>query len=322
MLPVHAPDLDAEYRQIREDCGLLDRSDRFSLTVRGTEAAEFLQGQVTNEIEKLTVGDGCYAALLNRKGHMQADMRILHARENELWIDTEGPAGPGVLKHLSMYKIGRDAEVEASDRKIISLVGPGSLQVVGLSPGDEYSSAETTLAGTACLVVATNFGLDLLVESDSADAVVKEMESHGAVPVSADAVEILRVETGRPRFGFEMTEKTMPAEAGIVESAVNFTKGCYIGQEPVARLHYKGRPNRHLRGLKLSGPVDAGSPVHLGDRELGAVGTAVLSPASGQIGMAILRKEAEPGATVIVSSQGNDVEAQVVDLPFIEDPLQ
>jgi len=322
MSPVHAPDLDAEYRQIREECGLLDRSDRFSLTVHGTEAAEFLQGQVTNEIEKLGVGDGCYAALLNRKGHMQADMRILHAKENEFWIDTEGLAGPRILKHLSMYKIGRDAAVEVSDRKIISLVGPGSLHLAGISPGDEYSSAETTLAGASCLVVATNFGLDLLVESESAVAVSEEMESRGAVPVSADAVEILRVETGRPRFGLEMTEKTMPAEAGIVESAVNFTKGCYIGQEPVARLHYKGRPNRHLRGLKFSGPVEAGSTVHLGDRELGAIGTAVLSPASGQIGMAILRKEAEPGATVIVSSQGNEVEAQVVELPFIEDPLQ
>lgn len=322
MSPVHAPDIDAEYRQIREECGLLVRSDRFCLTVSGSEAAEFLQGQVTNEIEKLAVGEGCYAALLNRKGHMQADMRILHARENEFWVDTEGPAGPGVLKHLSMYKIGRDAAVAASDRQILSLVGPGSLEAVGLAPGDEYRSAEATIAGAECLVAATNFGLDVIAPADTADQVLAELESRRAVPVSEEAVEILRVETGRPRFGREMTEATMPAEAGIVETAVNFTKGCYIGQEPVARLHYKGRPNRHLRGLRFSAPVAAGSPVHLGDRELGSVGTSVLSPASGSIGLAILRKEAEPGATVVVSGQNGPVEARVVELPFIEDPLQ
>ncbi|MGA7397270.1 MAG: glycine cleavage T C-terminal barrel domain-containing protein [Solirubrobacterales bacterium] len=316
------PDIDTEYRQIREECGLLERSDRFCLTVNGTEAAEFLQGQVTNEIEKLEVGKGCYAALLNRKGHLQADMRILHAKENEFWVDTEGSAGPKVLKHFSMYKVGRDANVEAADRRIFTLAGPGSFEVTGIAPGNEYSSAETTIGGTECLVVSTNLGLDVIAPGESAGKVVAELESRRAVPVSAEALEILRVESGRPRFGFEMTEKTMPAEAGIVEEAVNFTKGCYIGQEPVARLHYKGRPNRHLRGLRFDAAVETGSPVHLGDRELGSIGTAVLSPASGQIGMAILRKEAEPGATVTVTSAGNEVEARVVDLPFIEDLLR
>ncbi len=111
----------------------------------------------------------------------------------------------------------------------------------------------------------------------------------------------------------------MPAEAGIVERAVSFTKGCYIGQEPVARLHYKGRPNRHLRGLRLDGPVAAGDPVRLADRELGAVGTAVLSPASGRIGLAILRREAEPGDRVTVTTAEGEVEATVTDLPFTGD---
>lgn len=313
------PGLDAEYRQIREECGLLDRSDRFSLTVTGSEAAEFLQGQVTNDVEGLGLNEGCYAALLNRKGHLQADMRILRVGEEEFWIDTEGDAGPRVLKHLSMYKIGRQAEVEQAERRILSLIGPGAVDVTGLAPGDEYDSTEATIAGVECLVVATNLGQDVLVPADGAEAVTNELEANRAIPVSAEAVEILRVESGRPRFGREMTEASMPAEAGIVEQAVNFTKGCYIGQEPVARLHYRGKPNRHLRGLKFSGPVDAGSTVTLGDRELGAVGTAVLSPASGRIGMAILRKEAEPGAKVLVTVDGAEVEAEVVELPFVED---
>ena len=281
------PDLDAEYRQIREECGLLDRSDRFNLTVRGSEAAEFLQGQVTNDVEGLGTGQGCYAALLNRKGHLQADMRILRAGETEFWIDTEGTAGPRVLKHLSMYKVGRDAEVEAADRRIISLIGPGAIEVTGLAPGDEYESSAATIAGVEGLAVATDLGIDLIVPEAGADPVLAELEAKKAVPVSPAAVEILRVERGRPRFGQDMTEAAMPAEAGIVEQAVNFTKGCYIGQEPVARLHYRGKPNRHLRGLRFEGPVEAGATVTLGDRELGAVGTAVLSPATGQIAMPI-----------------------------------
>jgi len=319
MTTTSAPDLDAEYRQIREECGLLNRSGRFNLTVSGAEAAEFLQGQVTNDVEQLTTGSGCYAALLDRKGHMQSDLRVLKTGETEFWIDTEGDAGPRVLKHFSMYKIGRDVEVAAAGRTILSLIGPGSFEVAGLAPGDEYASVTGTFAGVEALVVATDLGLDLIVPDDSVEAITADLESRRAIPVSEEAAEILRVETGRPRFGRDMTEASMPAEAGIVDSAVNFTKGCYIGQEPVARLHYKGRPNRHLRGLRFAGTVEAGSPVHLGDRELGSVGTAVLSPASGQIGMAILRKEAEPGATVTVSSGGSEVEAEVVDLPFLEE---
>ena len=111
----------------------------------------------------------------------------------------------------------------------------------------------------------------------------------------------MRVESGRPRFGREMTTATIPQEAGINERAVSFTKGCYIGQETVARLHYRGKPNRHLRGLRLERAAAAGDPVRLGERELGTIGTAVLSPAHGPIALAILRREAEPGATVEVA---------------------
>ncbi len=106
----------------------------------------------------------------------------------------------------------------------------------------------------------------------------------------------------------------MPAEAGIVEQAVSFTKGCYIGQETVARLHYKGRPNRHLRGLRFSGPARQGDALRLGEKAVGTVGSAAVSPAFGPIGLAILRREAEPGATLTVGEDG--VTAEVVALPF------
>ena len=158
---------------------------------------------------------------------------------------------------------------------------------------------------------APDLGVDLLVPAESVAAVRDLLLAAGAEPIGAEAAEIARVEAGRPRVGFEIGPQTMPQEAGINERAVSFTKGCYIGQETVARLHYKGKPNRSLRGLRLSAPVAAGDPIRLGERELGQVGTAVLSPARGPIALAIVRREAEPGATVAV---GDGVDAEVVDL--------
>ena len=128
------------------------------------------------------------------------------------------------------------------------------------------------------------------------------------------AAEILRVEAGRPRFGREMSSATIPQEAGIDGRAVSFTKGCYIGQETVARLHYKGRPNRHLRGLRLEAPVAADEAIALEAREVGRIGTAVTSPAHGPIALAVIRREAEPGAFVEVGE--NRVRAEVVEPPF------
>jgi folate-binding protein YgfZ len=125
---------------------------------------------------------------------------------------------------------------------------------------------------------------------------------------------VLRIEAGTPRFGAEMGRQTMPAEAGIVERAVSFTKGCYIGQEPVARLHYKGRPNRHLRGLELSAPAEAGEALSLTGKEVGKIGSACVSPARGPIALAIVRREAEPGIELAVGEDG--VTARVVELPF------
>ena len=320
MAPVTEPDLDAEYRQIREECGLVDRSGRAWIEVAGPDAAEFLQGQVTNDTEELQAGSGVYAALLDRKGHFQADMRILRLEADSFLIDTETDAGPVLLKHLSMYKIGRKVEVAETERALFSLIGPAALEVTGLAPGGEHDFTQATIAGAECLVVATADGLDVICATGDGEAVKSQLEADRAVEVSEAAAEILRVERGRPRFGAEITAANMPAEAGVVDRAVSFTKGCYIGQEPVARLHYKGRPNRHLRGLRPTAPVMAGDPVRLDQKELGSIGTSVLSPASGRIALAILRKEAEPGSTVSVQTGDGEVEAEVVELPFLESP--
>ena len=308
-------ELDAQYRALREAAGYAERSDRALLVVRGAEAAEYLQGQVTNEVEALAPGEGCYAALLDRKGHMQGDMRILRRADDEILLVTEAAACAAVLRHLDMYRIGRDAEVEdiSGEHAQISVIGPAAASLLGLAPlGGEHDNREETLGSATCVAAATDLGVDLLFGARSREAVVDALRAAGVEPVSEVAAEIVRVESGRPRFGAEMSTQTIPQEADINERAVSFTKGCYIGQETVARLHYRGKPNRHLRGLRLAAPARRGDPVRVAEKEVGTVGTAVISPARGPIALAVLRREAEPGATVTVG----ETTAEVVELPF------
>jgi len=309
-------ELDAQYRQMREESGLLDRSGRGKLLVSGADAAEYLQGQLTNDVEALEPGEGQYAALLDRKGHMQADMRVLRTADDEVWLDTEPEVLAATRRHLEMYSIGREVKVGdvTGERAILSLLGPRSVEVAGTAALPPNACEGTAVAGVECIAAGTREGIDLIAAAPEAGRLREALLAAGAVPVSPEAAEILRVEAGVPRFGAEMGTETMPAEAGIVEDAVSFTKGCYIGQETVARLHYKGKPNRHLRGLRFSGSARPGDRLVLGEKEVGTVGSAALSPALGPIGLAILRREAEPGATLAVGEDG--VTAEVVPLPF------
>jgi folate-binding protein YgfZ len=309
-------ELDAQYRVLREGAGVLVRDGRRRIAVTGPDAADYLEGQVTNDVEALAAGEGCYAALLDRKGRMQGDMRVLRTGDAEFEIETEAIAADALLRHLSMYKIGREVEVDdVSDRAAaVSVIGPGAVEAAGCGPlGAEHAHRRHQLGGIDVRAVATDVGIDVIVPADGVAAVRAALARAGAEPVDEAAAEIVRVESGRPRFGAEMTTATIPEEAGINDRAVSFTKGCYIGQETVARLHYRGKPNRHLRGLRLEAAAAAGDPVALGDRELGTLGTAVLSPAHGPIALAILRREAEPGATVTV---GEGIQADLSELPF------
>jgi tRNA-modifying protein YgfZ len=309
-------ELDAQYRQLREECGVLNRSERGKLLLRGAESAEYLQGQLTNDIEALSPGEGCYAALLDRKGHMQADMRVLCLAADEIWIDTEPETLTATKRHLEMYKIGREVELEdvTAERAILSLAGPRSADLIDAPPLSEHVSERIAVGGIDCLAVGTALGLDLVAAAEDAERLRAALASAGAPEVDADAFEILRIEAGTPRFGFEMDSDTMPAEAGIVEAAVNFEKGCYIGQETVARLYYRGKPNRHLRGMRLSAPAAPGTVLDLGGKQVGTIGSSCVSPAFGPIALAIVRREAEPGAELAAGEDG--VTARVVDLPF------
>jgi folate-binding protein YgfZ len=136
----------------------------------------------------------------------------------------------------------------------------------------------------------------------------------GVEAVSEEAAECVRIESGRPRFLHDVGTDTIPQEAGLNERAVSFTKGCYVGQETVARLHWKGKPNRHLRGLRLSAPASTGDQLYLGERVVGQLGSFARSPHHGPIALALVRREAEPGTTVLVGDSA--ATAEVVELPF------
>ena len=307
--------LAGEDRILRERCGLVDRSERGKLALAGPEAKAFLHGQVTQDIEGLEAGRGAYAAFLTHKGKMVGDLRVLDTGD-ELLLDTERSALQDLFNMIRRFKLGMDVELHKRtlETGLLSLIGPDTRRVAGAAglPEIEHANAARDIAGHPVRLVVTDVGIDVLCAAERTEGVRGALEAAGAVVVSELAAEVLRVESGRPRWGFELDDGVIPQEAGLNERAVSFTKGCYVGQETVARLHYRGKPNRHLRGLRLSEPVESGTPVRLGEREIGRIGSAVASPRFGPIALAILRREAEPGATVAVG----DATAEVVELPF------
>ncbi len=268
---------------------------------------------------------------------------------SELLLDTERVALQALFDMIRRFKVGFEVELHKRtlESSLLSLIGPSASEAAarafslppsgtrGLGPSEEgvgscsagvsYARAGgvperehdhllVSLGDTPVRLIDTDLGIDVLFEAAKLGTVRGALEAAGAADASEAAAEIVRVESGRPRYGIDLDDTTIPQEAGLNERAVSFTKGCYVGQETVARLYYKGKPNRHLRGLRLSEAVDPGAPLMLGERRIGSIGSSVLSPGFGPIGLALLRREAEPGATVAVGDTG--ATAVVVELPF------
>jgi folate-binding protein YgfZ len=305
-----------DYLAITEACGLFDRSERGKLALSGAAAKEFLQGQVTNDVESLMPGTGCYAAFLTPKGKMLGDLRILDTGE-ELLLDTERVALQELFNMIRRFSIGYDVELHKRtlERGLLSLIGPGSQAALGPAelPAEEHAHASISVGEVPVRAIRTDVGIDLLCESSYTESLRERVLSACGAEVSEAAVECLRVERGRPRYGIDLDDTVIPQEAGLNERAVSFTKGCYVGQETVARLHYRGRPNRHLRGLRLSSAAASGAEVRSGDRVVGRLGSVAQSPRFGWIALALVRREAPPGAKVVV---GDGVGAEVVELPL------
>jgi len=293
-----------DYARVREAVGVVDRSDRGKAIFRGPEAADFLQGQVTNDVEGLAPGTGCYAALLTPKGKMLADMRILRGRD-WFWLDTELDALPAVAKMIRTYSIGRDVRPDnvTDKRGILSLVGPAADSALDVAPGPEEHAH---VDGEHGLYVRTDLGVDIVCDAADLEGVRTAL---GVEVVPEEVVECLRIESGRPRYGIDLGDDVIPQEAGLNERAVSFEKGCYVGQETVARLHYKGKPNRHLRGVRLTAPAEPGTPLTVDGKQVGVLTSPVVSPTLGPIGLALVRREAPPGTTL-------DDGSAIVELPF------
>jgi tRNA-modifying protein YgfZ len=307
----------ADYRTIVERCGVLDRSERGKLALTGADAKGFLQGQVSNDVEALEPGQGCYATFLTPKGKMLGDLRILDAGD-ELLLDTERVALQELFNMIRRFSIGYQVGLHKRtlERGLLSLIGPESGAVSGVTglPASEHAHVEARVGGVRARAIRTDVGVDLLCEASDTDGLRAALQDGGALQVSEDAAECLRVEHGRPRYGVDLDDTVIPQEAGLNERAVSFTKGCYVGQETVARLHYRGKPNRHLRGVRLSGSAARGDEVSLDGRVVARLGSVVESPLRGWIALALVRREAPPGSAVDVGDEG--IRGDIVELPF------
>lgn len=287
------------YRAALDSCALVDLSTRELLRVTGPDRVSFLHGMVTNDVEGLAVDASNYAAMLTAKGAMVGDARILK-RADELIVETGPGRGAAVRDFLLKYLISEEAEVvDAADLAVVGLAGP---------------QAETYLARVPHLGRFASFvgGFDLVVRRDELPSVFKQLES--LPKLEPAALEVLRVERGVPLFGPDMTETTIPLEANL-ERALNYTKGCYIGQEVIARATYRGQMNKKLVGIELGTATPALKAELLKDgKKVGWVTSVVNSPKRGQhIALAFVHRDHLAPGTVLDLATGT---ATVTALPF------
>ncbi len=266
-----AASIETDYLVLVEGCGWLDRSERGKLALTGSDAKAFLQGQVTNDALAMAPGGGCYAAFLTAKGKMLGDLRMLDAGA-EILLDTERVALQELFNLIRRFSLGYEVELHKRTLEcgLLSLIGPRADEVCASAFGAaapdriEHSHVlvaplvaeqDDRVAAGAVRAIRTDTGIDLLFDADSLEAVEAAVIEAGAAAVGEAAVECLRIESGRPRYGIDLDDTVIPQEAGLNDRAVSFTKGCYVGQETVARLFYKGKPNRTLRGLRSAAPT-------------------------------------------------------------------
>jgi folate-binding protein YgfZ len=333
----HFGDGAGEYRAVRESAGVAERGDRARFRLWGKDPARMVHGLISNDLLKAEPGRGVYAAMLTPKGRMVADVRVFRRGDGEVLVDVARDALEGTRDHFRkmippMFARWADATEEIAQ---LGVYGPRSRELLERVTGaevpalEEDAFAEPEFRGARLLVAATREagleeGYDVFVPADRAGELWTALRDAGATPVGFGALETLRIEAGRPRYGVDLTEETIPTEAyesiGMMERAISFTKGCYTGQEVIIRIAHRGHVNRHLRGLRL-GESPAPSPrtplIHPETgKEVGWVTSAAFSPRLGEtVAMGYLRRELQPGATVRIGA-ADGAEASVADLPF------
>jgi tRNA-modifying protein YgfZ len=333
---------DDHYRALRHGAGLIDTSNAHGrLLLEGADRRSYLQGLLTNDIAALIPGTGCYAAYLTAQGRMIADMRVFELGD-ALLVDLEATVTSSVRDKWSMFIFSEDVRVE--DRSLstaeVGIYGPHAAQVLsealtaehatpspsaeGLESMPVLACSSLALHGGAAIVLRSDdagvMGFDVVIPAEAKDAFLSRLLEAGAVLVDRDAVDVCRVEAGRPRFGADMTEDTIPLEAGIEDRAISLTKGCYVGQEIIIRVLHRGhgRVARRLVGLSLDPSADVpprGSVIRSTDREVGAITSAVRSPGLGRVVALgyVHRDFTTPGTGLNVG----ETAATVAALPFV-----
>lgn len=322
---------DAEYRAARETVALHDASYRESLRITGEDRASFLHGMVTQEVKNLPAGSAAYAALVNVKGAMVADARILK-READLLLDLEPGTGAKVREFLEKYLISEDAELHdaTGELALLRLLGPHTPNVLAgalgapFGPLAHHAARAASLAGQEVWLVGSMtvepHGVDVWVPRAGLEPVWRALTEAGAPlglrPLGFEALEQLRVEAGVPRYGQDMVDTTIPLEANL-SSAISYNKGCYIGQEVIARATFRGHMNRKLTGLLL-GDVDAapGTELRRGEKKVGWLTSVARSPLKGQrVALGYVHRDSlEPGTELTLA--GGPATVKVAALPF------
>jgi folate-binding protein YgfZ len=310
---------------------LTDRADRSRLRLTGRDRQTFLQGMATNDVAALTTGTGCYAFMLDATGHVLADMRVL-CLEESLLLDLEPGRASFVAETLEKYLIMekcRIADVTAETAQIFVGGEKASLLIsyAGVEVEDGWPEGRNRAEADGLMIAATRLipgpGFDIYGPPDTVQAFTEKMREAAVqasmTPVDLTPVEldVLRVEAGVPRFGTDIDARVLAPETGQQERAISYKKGCYIGQEIVARIDARGHTNRNLAGFLLSGaPLPApDTPVEADGREVGRITSAVHSPTLGRpIALGYLRNEFRaPGTVVTVAGNA----ATVAELPFV-----
>lgn len=311
---------------------LFDRSDRARILFTGPTAVSTVNGLVTNDVAALTVGHGLYAAMLTAKGKIVADIRVL-LRDDGVLIDSTPSAAVGMRDMVKTFVNPRfaaytDVSEQTGD---VGLFGDGaqalvaqatSLPVEAIGALGPYGHLQGVVAGEPVTVVRAaelSFpGYDVIGARDVIETLRTSVVAQGAVEADAETWTVLRIESGWPLWGVDMTDATLPQEANLDElRALSFTKGCYIGQEPVARIHFRGHVNRTLRVLAFQDDALAPSGARLVDAQGGEVGdvrSVARSPRLGPIGIGMVRREVADGTPLTArweTADGSPGEADV-----------
>jgi folate-binding protein YgfZ len=334
LVPMSYGSVGDEYEALRRGCGLADRSWVGRLEMAGADRLRFLHAYVTCEVKALAAGQGAYGFFTSPQGRILADV-VVSAQADRLCLELAAGQAEAIAAHLRKYLIADRVEIGPLRLLPLTLAGPGAAAVLaGKTSGIEvpqalWSHVSARLAGAEVGVQRTGrLGLPAFtvwVEEQEAVAVWRELLAGGAaVPVGHEALELVRAEAGIARFGLDFGPQNFPQETGAEAEAVSYTKGCYLGQEVVARIHYRGGVQKSLCGLLFAGAEGAGlpaprTPLLFEGREAGVIGTVVHSLALRRpIGLAILHRRAAAAGTRLELGESGGPVAEVAALPFLD----